>query len=278
MRRILLASLLLLCACGRSPTAPAISTPPQRADIDPFFRPISTDGSIEYAYGPDRDQRLDLRVPTGTTPAPLVILVHGGGWTAGDKRTSPSMVWYSDAFLASGFATASLDYRLTRNPEPVDDVELAIDWIASHAPTFGIDATRCAILGESAGGHIGALAVFSRGKCSAFVGFAGIYDLTTPDFSFPTLPGWVGCPLASCPLRWIDASPALSINRAAPAMLMWGTADELVPNTQALAMSRALGGAGVYVLNGARHTGPEWTTPQVAADVTAFLRRWLQRS
>lgn len=252
----------MAAACGHSPTMPepVVMTTPTPAPA-----PLA-DG--EYAYGTDPVQRLDFRAPAGDGRAPLVLLVHGGGWTAGDKRVS-AMNDYAEALRAAGFATANLNYRLTAYPAPVDDLASALDWLRLNAGPR-VDSARCAIMGESAGGHIAAISVFVSGRCSAFVGLAGIYDLTTMKFN-GGLDAWMGCSLAACQERWIEASPALFARHTPPALLMWGTADPIIPRAQVDAMSHASGGR-LYILDGARHNGPEWQQPNVLKDVAAFLR------
>jgi len=67
-------------------------------------------GTRELAYGADPKQRLDLLVPANTERAPLLLFVHGGGWSIGDKRTGAGVK--AAHFTQGGWAFASANYRL----------------------------------------------------------------------------------------------------------------------------------------------------------------------
>ena len=96
----------------------------------------------------------------GTAPRPAVLLVHGGGWTGG----SPSTVYTAAAaFAAGGFEAFAVQYRLsdsTRTPlEAIADVCTALRWTRVHADSLGVDSSRVALYGVSAGGHLAASTV-----------------------------------------------------------------------------------------------------------------------
>lgn len=107
---------------------------------------------IPYANG----QKLDAWTPSGKGPFPAVIIVHGGGWEAGDKAHE----WIRPLFAPieqAGFAWFSIDYRLApAHPWPacLDDTKAAVRWIKANARRFNVDPNRIAILGESSGGHL----------------------------------------------------------------------------------------------------------------------------
>ena len=68
------------------------------------------DGTRELAYGTDPKQKLDLMLPAVATRAPLILFVHGGGWSIGDKRAGAG--GKAAHFTAQGWAFASANYRL----------------------------------------------------------------------------------------------------------------------------------------------------------------------
>lgn len=110
-----------------------------------------------YVVGGGPTQRLDLFIPAQIdhTPPPLLVWIHGGGWREGDKRAHPLK-----PFFAQGYAVASINYRLSGEapfPDQIDDVRTAIQWLRSHASTYGFDPKRIGIIGHSAGGHLSAL-------------------------------------------------------------------------------------------------------------------------
>ena len=114
-------------------------------------------------------------------PFPAVLVVHGGGWSGGDRtRAARSLL---EPLTRAGVAWLSIDYRLApkhRYPAPVEDVETAILWVKAQARRLRIDPQRIALLGESAGGHLVAeAAVRSRDdtRVAAVVPFFAPVDL-----------------------------------------------------------------------------------------------------
>ena len=98
---------------------------------------------------------LDVHVPDGVGPFPTAVLVHGGGWVAGDKQQYITYIFQplSDA----GIAWFSINYRLApkyKFPADADDVEAAIRFVKSNAAKYKVDPRRIALIGESAGGHL----------------------------------------------------------------------------------------------------------------------------
>jgi acetyl esterase/lipase len=112
------------------------------------------------AYGPDALQALDFWRARGTgAPAPLMVFVHGGAWKIGDKKTSSSS-WQTPHFLASGFAFASINYRLVPQvgvEAQADDVAMSLKFLLDRAPSLGFDRRRVVLMGHSAGAHLSAL-------------------------------------------------------------------------------------------------------------------------
>jgi len=104
---------------------------------------------------------LPIRVyrPQGASdPLPVVVNFHGGGWVSGDLRQSEW--WCSSVAAQAGVVVVSLDYRLAPEhpfPAPVQDCYAATVWITEHADALGIDASRLAVMGDSAGGNLSAV-------------------------------------------------------------------------------------------------------------------------
>ncbi len=110
---------------------------------------------IEYRDVEGVRLTLDAFVPPGDGPFPTCILVHGGGFTKGDKRSYITPLF--DALGKAGFVWFTIDYRLApkyRWPACADDVEAAVVWVKRHAAEFKVDPRRIALIGESAGGHL----------------------------------------------------------------------------------------------------------------------------
>ena len=113
---------------------------------------LATLTDVEFARPAGVPLRLDASIPDSLRPQPAVILVHGGGWEAGDKRTY-IRPWF-DVLNRAGIAWFSVDYRLApawKHPAAVEDIETALRWVLSNSRKYAIDPQRIAIIGESAG-------------------------------------------------------------------------------------------------------------------------------
>ena len=200
---------------------------------------------VEYTRPAGVSVKLDAHVPPGDGPFPTVILVHGGGWTAGSK-TAAFVLPLFEPLTRGGFTWFTIDYRLA--PEypytaQVEDVEAAVRFVKSHARQYKADPARIALMGESAGGHLVNL-VGARNDVgvAAVVCFYGPFDMLQ----------WAkvleGKPLpksmqAVFHIEELDAagmekirqsSPAIYLSRKTPPFLIvHGTKDEAVPYSQA---------------------------------------------
>ena len=111
----------------------------------------------DVVYGPTRkrEHRLDVYVPTRSPkPLPIVMYVHGGGFSMLSKDTHFVMAM---AFARRGYLVFNINYRLGHGhpfPEPLEDVSEALLWVHRHAAEYGGDRERLAVAGESAGGNL----------------------------------------------------------------------------------------------------------------------------
>ena len=123
---------------------------------------------------------LDAHVPDGDGKFPVAIIVHGGGWSGGDKETDIVPLF---APVATNFTWFTINYRLAptnRWPACFEDVQTAMRWVKQHATEFKGDSNRIALLGYSSGGQLAALAAMSAKKdtqVQAVVGLAPPTDL-----------------------------------------------------------------------------------------------------
>ena len=111
------------------------------------------------SYGSDALQALDLWVPQGGKPAPLVLFVHGGGWKRGSKDNASSRAMPGH-MLGQGYAYASINYRLVPAAtveQQAADVAAALAYLLKRADELGIDRSRVVLTGHSAGAHLVAL-------------------------------------------------------------------------------------------------------------------------
>ena len=134
---------------------------------------------------------LDLLHPADSTstPRPLVLFVHGGGWTQGNRSMGEGFL---PLFAGGGAVAGTLSYRLAQDapyPAALQDVAAALAWIRTNAESLGVDPDRIAIWGHSAGAHLAMhTAVFdperAQGICCA-VGVAGPYNLLLEENASP---------------------------------------------------------------------------------------------
>jgi acetyl esterase/lipase len=165
-------SLLIFLAIAAAATGSAAYT---REAAD---RPIAARAAQQtLSYGRDPLQTLDFW-PGSTVRAPLVVFVHGGGWSRGDKR----MMQGSDKlrrWQAQGYAVASLNYRLV--PDATVEQQAADVAAALALLDARFDPERIALVGHSAGAHLVALVgtdpAYLRGAGLSFADIAGIVPL-----------------------------------------------------------------------------------------------------
>jgi len=116
---------------------------------------------IEYAKAGEHSLKLDLYLPDQDGPHPLIVWVHGGAWRAGSKKNMPL-----GDLVSKGYAIASVDYRLSPVapfPAQVQDIKAAIRFLRAKHEEYGLNTTRIAIAGSSAGGHLAALVGVTNG-------------------------------------------------------------------------------------------------------------------
>jgi len=115
-------------------------------------------GTVEHPFGADPKQRLDLVKPVGVSKAPVLLFVHGGGWSIGDKaHAAPDKAKWANG---QGWAFASANYRLVPQAtveQQAADVASAIAWLRANAAREGLDPDRIVLMGHSAGAHLAAL-------------------------------------------------------------------------------------------------------------------------
>ncbi|MCW2732565.1 MAG: lipase/esterase [Mycobacterium sp.] len=137
------------------------------------------DGPVRFTYGRHPSQYAELTVPVGSAPAPVVVIIHGGYWSAsyGAELGRP----LAADLVARGFATLNVEYRRVGDgggwPQTGQDVATAVD--ALQARSAGLDLNRVVALGHSAGGQLAGWLVAHRGgvALTGAVLQAGVLDL-----------------------------------------------------------------------------------------------------
>jgi len=256
----------------------------------------TTQTDIEYGVADGESLRLDLCIPDGPGPFPAVILVHGGGWNAGDKSGGPTKALIApmqDPLTRGGFAWFSINYRLApkhRYPAPVEDVETAIRWVKAHAAEYRVDPQHLALSGESAGAHLIAMAAVratEATRVAAVVPFYGPFDLigqARPGQRLgPNMSALFGHQVLNeqAERALHDASPLNFVKPGLPPfLLVHGTADSKVPYRQSTDMQAALRRVGVpcelLSIKGGDHGMSNWA--KLGSDYQTQVVAWLTRT
>ena len=194
---------------------------------------------LAYVEGPDADpvkHKLDLYLPRDAKNVPVLMWIHGGAWSFGDRS------WFGDVgrrLAEEGIAVAVVSYRLSpkvQHPAHVEDCARAFAWLRDHVVEYGGDPERLFVSGQSAGGHLSALlacdpkylraAKVPDGALKGAIPMSGVYTI-------PALPAGTRGLLAmfpdsfgSDPKACRDASPAAHVAElAAPLLVITETED-----------------------------------------------------
>lgn len=131
----------------------------------------------DILYTTDPALQLDAFLPPSSKPVPAVIIVHGGGWEAGDKVTYVTPLF--ETLARAGLAWFSIDYRLTPdvvNEDQIEDVRKAVRFLRAEHRRFNIDPNRIVLLGESASGQLVLQVAAEDAALAGVVSFYGVYD------------------------------------------------------------------------------------------------------
>src|SRR3990172_320618 len=256
-------SLVALAACDSASLAGA---PSPLLPSSPS--PVSAASHLDLVYSTyPRPLHLDLRLPSGTPPFPVVVWVHGGAWQGGNKSLSRGH--HALQQRDRGYAVASIEYRLSGEaifPAQIQDCKAAIRWLRANAVRYGLDPGRIAAWGSSAGGHLVALLGTAagvadlqdpvQGNASQTDVVQAVVDWYGPT-DFQQLSGGhhdtdspesrlLGGDIDDCPERVALASPLTYVDPGDPPFLIQhGSRDGTVDPNQSALLHAALLAAGV---------------------------------
>jgi len=184
---------------------------------------------------------MDVYSPSkADTPLPVIVMIHGGSWSSGDKRDLASINRY---LAARGYCVASINYRLAPpDPYPAakEDALAAIRYLKDHARELNLDPAHFVLMGRSAGGQIALAAAYTGADPSV----RGVISLYAPNdlvlgYAMPSNPwilnsrkvleDYLGGPPSAHPGAYEAASPLNFVNaRTPPTLMIHGYRDEFV--------------------------------------------------
>lgn len=250
----------------------------------------------DYAYGKDSMQVMDISLAKDRSlHTPLIILVHGGGWMAGDKKDADFM---RDICFSNGINVVNINYRLGSNKvhykEMMKDIDSAIALLQKKADEWNIRKSKYIFWGGSAGAHLSLLYAYGYDKrnvislvmtLGAPVKFDSSADMEGGKKSdleglLPIITGkpWVDNPQL-VDKAYKKASPYYAKNLK-PTFLVHGEKDDIVPKKQSEMLSQLLKQSNVadtlVILPNGGHGG-ENTPPEVSNRVNRAMYQWILR-
>ncbi len=218
--------------------------------------PFVAETKLNVSYGANNQQVFDLYLPANRSAAKTktLILVHGGGWTGGDKSNMNYAVDIIKQYLPE-YAIANVNYRLATATSPafpmqIDDLQLIVTKLKND--NFGI-SDNFGFIGVSAGAHLSMLYSYEYDPsikivCS-IVGPTNFTDTNyvSNPFLFSMVENATGVNYFSNPNFYVQLSPLYrATSNSAPTILLYGNADPLIPTTQGQDMHEKLNQLGVY--------------------------------
>jgi acetyl esterase/lipase len=301
---IALATLVVATGCAAS-AAPAPDAAPSHGHLmtPQELQALPSEApDRRVAYGEHSSQYGELRVPAGSGPHPVAILIHGGCFKAA-YATTRDLAPMGDALKSSGIATWNIEYRRLGEPGggwpgTYRDVARAVDYLRTLAGPHALDLGRVVVVGHSAGGH---LAMWAAARARVPAGSAisvvaplpvrGVLDLAGPVDLAANIAGYeslcrdtvittlLGGTPETVPERYAHASPIKLLPLGIPQVLVMGEHEEFVPRQLAEGYVREATQAGdpvrLVVIPGAGHfelASPHASTwPQVESAIRALL-------
>jgi len=208
-------------------------------------------------YGSHPQQKMDIHIPEGNGPYPVLMFIHGGAWHWGDKGDNDNS---AQNYCKNGYAVFNINYRLIENSsffsmdDKLDDIEMALNYVYKNKEEWKLGETLT-LSGGSAGGHLSLLYGYGRGKgvVDAVISYSGPTDLLNPEYINNGIREHIdNCfPKISQEEReehYRDYSPLYLVEKDLPAtLLIHGTADKIVPDNDSIRLAKALEEHGVHV-------------------------------
>jgi acetyl esterase/lipase len=254
-----------------------------------FCAEYQIEANIRYGQYPETVLDIIQSPAPALKNRPGVIVIHGGGWTEGDK--SLTIEEFCVPLVQHDFVVANVEYRLAKAaaaPAAVTDVLDAARWFRGHAERFKVDPNQILVLGPSAGGHLALMVGMAPAsadlgpdiKIAGVINFYGISDVADQLEGanrqvyaaewIPEQPGRMDLARRVSPITYVRRGlpPILSIH---------GDADSVVPYEQSVRLTKALKESGndaeLITVPGGQH-GFE---PAEMSKLWPQIFKWLKR-
>ena len=255
--------------------------------------------NIKFATTPEKELLLDLYMPANVQNPPMIVWIHGGAWSGGNKENPPL------DFLSHGYALASIGFRVSgeaKFPAQIHDIKAAVRFLRANAKKYGFDGTKIILWGSSSGGHLVALAGVTDGnttlegtlgdnlnessKVQAILDYFGPTNLTTIlkqstphglNVRTPALILLFGKPNEQSIEEAKLASPVFHVDKNDPPLFIChGDQDIQVPINQSIELYGKYKEVGLKpeleFIYGAAHGGKEYASPALVEKVLKFLK------
>ncbi len=208
--------------------------------------------NIEYKKINGKSLQMDIYQPNNDFHRPpLLVFIHGGGWSHGDRNEYLNYALY---FAGLGYMTATVTYRVVKDatyPACVEDITDAVKFIFENNDKYYFNPDKVVLIGGSAGAHLAMLAAYGwkqdgkeadttrlvvpKHKIKALVEMYGPVDFTTPYArNHPMVTRLMAHSWEETPKLYKEASPIFWVNKnSPPTLILQGTRDNLVPLSQA---------------------------------------------
>lgn len=195
--------------------------------------PASAKVVRDVIYDPDSekdpgDVRADVYIPDGAEDAPMIIMVHGGAWTFGNKQNALGQ-FQTSFFNEQGFVFIAINYRLAPGhpfPAPIEDTAAAIAYFHEHAEEFGGDPDKIFLMGHSAGAHTVAMVAIdpdylgAKGLSTDVIRGVAALDSAAYNLAYTgrngNIPNFYKPAFGEDPETWAKASPTLHVDVETP--------------------------------------------------------------
>jgi acetyl esterase/lipase len=295
---------LIIGSCSKDEVTDSSTTPATNGNATTFT-------NVAYATT-STTQTMDIYMPSGVGPFPVVVLIHGGAFMMGSKSDESANC---AALTSQGYVAVSINYRLSgeaKFPAQIQDCKAAVRFIRANATKYKINPDKIGSWGASAGGNLASMLGTSSGinelegaslgnatfssKVTATVDWFGPINFLTMDAEATTLGFTIttnsstspesklmGAAVQTIPDQVAKANPTTYISSDDAAFLIQvGSLDRNIPYTQSQNFSTALksvlgdGKVTFELISGAAHGGTQFTTTTNISKVIAFFDKYLK--